>query len=49
MEIYGFKNTWKDLSNNLFYFMDFKKVAEVNRRSKNLPRVTLKSCLYKKR
>jgi ribosomal RNA-processing protein 8 len=47
---YGFVNTWKDLSNNLFYFLDFKKTKDVSRKDINkLPELTLKSCLYKKR
>ncbi|TGZ55338.1 uncharacterized protein [Temnothorax longispinosus] len=46
---YGFKNTWKDLSHNLFYFMDFKKEEDISMKRKNLPPITLKSCLYKKR
>ncbi|KYQ60370.1 Ribosomal RNA-processing protein 8 [Trachymyrmex zeteki] len=46
---YGFKNTWKDLSHNLFYFMDFKKDEDISMKRKNLPPITLKSCAYKKR
>lgn len=47
---YGFRSTWKDLSHNLFYFMDFKKVEDIMfTRRQNLPPITLKSCLYKKR
>ncbi|KAL0100317.1 hypothetical protein PUN28_019584 [Cardiocondyla obscurior] len=46
---YGFKNTWKDFSHNLFYFMDFKKEEDISTKRKNLPLITLKSCLYKKR
>ncbi|XP_028047095.1 ribosomal RNA-processing protein 8 isoform X2 [Monomorium pharaonis] len=46
---YGFKNTWKDLSHNLFYFMDFKKQEDITMKRKNLSPITLKSCLYKKR
>ncbi|KAG5345160.1 RRP8 protein, partial [Acromyrmex charruanus] len=46
---YGFKNTWKDLSHNLFYFMDFKKNEDISMKRKNLPAITLKSCVYKKR
>ncbi|XP_044010555.1 ribosomal RNA-processing protein 8-like [Aphidius gifuensis] len=49
LEKYGFQNTYQDLSNNLFYFMDFKKIEDVNRRNKNLPQVYLKTCLYKRR
>lgn len=45
---YGFKNTWKDLSHNLFYFLDFKKERDINNRNK-LPLISLKPCLYKKR
>ncbi|XP_025267743.1 ribosomal RNA-processing protein 8 [Camponotus floridanus] len=46
---YGFKNTWKDSSHDLFYFMDFKKEEDISMKKKNLPSITLKSCLYKKR
>lgn len=49
LKSYGFIITWKDLSHNLFYFMDFKKVSDVNRNAKKLPPITLKACLYKKR
>ncbi|XP_014219552.1 ribosomal RNA-processing protein 8 [Copidosoma floridanum] len=50
MTKYGFDNTWTDLSNNLFYFMDFKKTKDVLKKDANkLPALTLKSCLYKKR
>lgn len=45
---YGFKNTWKDLSHNLFYFLDFKKERDISNKNK-LPLITLKPCLYKKR
>ncbi|KAK9307034.1 hypothetical protein QLX08_002486 [Tetragonisca angustula] len=45
---YGFKNIWKDLSHNLFYFLDFKKEGDIGKRNK-LPSITLKPCLYKKR
>lgn len=47
---YGFKLTLKDLSHNLFYFMDFKKTKDITRGYKSkLPAITLKPCLYKKR
>ncbi|KMQ98106.1 ribosomal rna-processing protein 8-like protein [Lasius niger] len=46
---YGFKNTWKDLSHDLFYFMDFKKEGDINMKKKSLPSIILKPCLYKKR
>ncbi|XP_076249293.1 uncharacterized protein LOC143188752 isoform X2 [Calliopsis andreniformis] len=46
---YGFKNTWKDLSNNLFYFLDFKKVKDIGNKKAKLSPITLKPCLYKKR
>ncbi|EFN77231.1 Cerebral protein 1-like protein [Harpegnathos saltator] len=49
LNCYGFKNTWKDLSHDLFYFMDFKKEEDINMKKKTLPTVTLKPCLYKKR
>ncbi|XP_012263158.2 ribosomal RNA-processing protein 8 isoform X1 [Athalia rosae] len=46
---YGFVNTSKDLSHSLFYFMDFKKEADVTKKRNKLPPITLKACLYKKR
>ncbi|KAI4489489.1 hypothetical protein M0802_011101 [Mischocyttarus mexicanus] len=49
LKIYGFSNTWKDLSQNLFYFLDFKKIKDITTNRKKLPEITLKSCLYKKR
>ncbi|XP_043267738.1 ribosomal RNA-processing protein 8 [Venturia canescens] len=49
LKSYGFINTWKDLSHNLFYFMDFKKISDVNRNAKKLPQIALKPCVYKKR
>ncbi|KZC09235.1 Ribosomal RNA-processing protein 8 [Dufourea novaeangliae] len=46
---YGFKNTWKDFSHNLFYFLDFKKEKDISGNKQKLPPITLKPCLYKKR
>ncbi|XP_068988086.1 uncharacterized protein [Bombus flavifrons] len=46
---YGFKIIWKDLSHNLFYFLDFEKEKDIRGRRNNLPPITLKPCLYKKR
>ncbi|XP_066600638.1 ribosomal RNA-processing protein 8 [Prorops nasuta] len=46
---YGFKNIWKDLSHNTFYFMDFKKDFDINKNKNRLPIIALKPCLYKKR
>ena len=46
---YGFKNTWKDLSHNLFYFLDFKKLKDVGNKKSKLNTIALKPCLYKKR
>jgi len=45
---FGFKNTWKDLRKEYFYFMDFEKIGDVKKKKK-LPEITLKPCLYKKR
>ncbi|XP_050509988.1 uncharacterized protein LOC126886897 [Diabrotica virgifera virgifera] len=45
---FGFKNTWKDQSHNLFYFLDFKKERDVKHKNK-LPTLSLLPCLYKKR
>jgi ribosomal RNA-processing protein 8 len=50
LEKFGFVNTWKNLSYNLFYFMDFKKEKCIRKKiKKKLPELTLKPCLYKKR
>ncbi|RLU26956.1 hypothetical protein DMN91_000755 [Ooceraea biroi] len=49
LQNYGFTNTWKDLSNDLFYFMDFKKKEDISMKRKDLPSIVLKPCLYKKR
>jgi ribosomal RNA-processing protein 8 len=50
LEKFGFVNTWKDLSHNLFYFMDFKKEKYISKKmKKKLPELNLKPCLYKKR
>ncbi|XP_076646422.1 uncharacterized protein LOC143355484 [Halictus rubicundus] len=46
---YGFKNTLKDLSHNLFYFLDFKKEKDIGGKKSKLSPITLKPCLYKKR
>lgn len=46
---YGFKCTWKDLSHNLFYFLDFVKVKDLPGKKNKLLPITLKPCLYKKR
>ncbi|XP_017875040.1 ribosomal RNA-processing protein 8 isoform X2 [Ceratina calcarata] len=46
---YGFKCTWKDLSHNLFYFLDFVKVNDLSGKKNKLLPITLKPCLYKKR
>lgn len=48
LKSFGFNNVSKDLSHSLFYFLDFKKVADVKKK-KSLPPVTLHPCLYKKR
>ncbi|XP_017776102.1 PREDICTED: ribosomal RNA-processing protein 8 [Nicrophorus vespilloides] len=44
---FGFKKTWNNLANDIFFFIDFKKTANV--KGKQLPTVSLKPCLYKKR
>lgn len=38
----------KDLNNDLFYFIDFKKVSDIQKRNK-VPQLTLNPCYYKKR
>lgn len=48
VEKFGFKNTWKDLKKDFFYFLDFQKVKDVKKKKK-LPEIELKPCLYKKR
>lgn len=48
VEKLGFVKVWKDLSHNLFYFLDFKKVADVKMK-KAVPEIKLQPCLYKKR
>ncbi|KAG8041685.1 hypothetical protein G9C98_000683 [Cotesia typhae] len=45
---YGFKNTWTDIDHKYFYFMDFKKVKNVDAKSKKLPPISLKPCMYKR-
>lgn len=45
---FGFIKTLKDLSHNLFYFLNFKKQSNVMKK-RNLPNLTLNPCLYKKR
>ncbi|XP_044758078.1 ribosomal RNA-processing protein 8 [Coccinella septempunctata] len=48
VQCFGFQNTYKDLTHNIFYFMDFKKVTNV-KKTKGLPTLSLNPCLYKKR
>ncbi|KAK7871895.1 hypothetical protein R5R35_009704 [Gryllus longicercus] len=45
---YKFSLIQKDLSNDLFYFLNFKKVSDVKKAEK-LPNVSLSPCWYKKR
>lgn len=45
---YGFSLMKKDLNNDLFYFIDFKKVSDIQKRNK-VPQLTLNPCYYKKR
>jgi len=45
----GFELVNKDLSHDLFYFINFKKTHDVNNFNKNIPNYSLKPCLYKKR
>lgn len=45
----GFELVSKDLSHNLFYFINFKKTHDVNSFNKKIPDYSLKPCLYKKR
>ena len=48
VEKFGFKNSWKDLKKDFFYFIDFTKSSELKKKKK-LPDLALKACLYKKR
>jgi ribosomal RNA-processing protein 8 len=45
----GFELVSQDLNKNLFYFLNFKKVHDVNSINKKIPDYSLKPCLYKKR
>lgn len=45
----GFDLISKDLTHNLFYFLNFKKSHDVNSFNKKIPDYSLKACLYKKR
>lgn len=45
----GFDLTSKDLTHDLFYFLNFKKTHDVNSFNKKIPDYSLKPCLYKKR
>lgn len=45
----GFELVSKDLNNELFYFMTFKKTHDVNTFNKKINNYSLKPCLYKKR
>jgi len=49
VEKFGFKNSWKDLKKDFFYFLDFKKVQGGKKKKGKLPEIELKPCLYKKR
>lgn len=45
----GFELMHKDLNENLFYFLNFKKTHDVNSFNKKISDYSLKPCLYKKR
>lgn len=45
----GFEIVHQDLSNNLFYFLNFKKTKMVKKTSKTVKTFSLKPCIYKKR
>lgn len=45
----GFELISKDLSHNLFYFINLKKSHDVNAFNKKIADFSLKPCLYKKR
>lgn len=48
IEKFGFVITSKDLSHDMFCFLNFKKVRIVKQKNK-MPHICLKPCLYKKR
>ncbi|XP_037030982.1 ribosomal RNA-processing protein 8 [Bradysia coprophila] len=45
----GFELVHQDVSNNLFYFLNFKKTKMVKKTSKTVSSFSLKPCIYKKR
>lgn len=45
---FGFELFSKDVSTKVFYFLYFKKVRDVSD-SKQMPKFSLKPCIYKKR
>lgn len=50
VEQYGFTIVKKDLSDEAFYYFDFKKKSPISKhKKKKLPEIELKSCLYKQR
>lgn len=49
VQLCGFELVSKDLSHNLFYFLNFKKTHDVNAFNKKINDFSLKPCLYKKR
>ncbi|XP_014247245.1 ribosomal RNA-processing protein 8 [Cimex lectularius] len=50
MKKYGFDLISKDLSHNLFYFLNFKKISDISKsQKKKLPCIQLAPCMYKKR
>ena len=50
LQAYGFHFINQDLSHKYFYMFSLKKTANVDRkRRKELPEITLKPCLYKRR
>ncbi|CAB0013870.1 unnamed protein product [Nesidiocoris tenuis] len=47
---FNFRLARKDLSKNLFYFLDFEKTADIGlARKRKLPNLSLLPCMYKKR
>ena len=50
LQAYGFRFISQDLSHKYFYLFSLKKAASVDRRRrKELPEITLRPCLYKRR
>ena len=50
LQAYGFQLLSQDVSQQYFYLLSLKKTADVDRRRRReLPELSLKPCLYKRR